>query len=314
MNLFIRHTLFILIAAMPGILQAYSIDETEVTIRFQPDEILIGQPSTMEILVNIPEGGILIWPGPEEIETNKIEILRYGLADTLEHDPDRVRMMQQHSITSWEEGFIPIPPIAFTLIKENDTLFIESKAKLLTVKGVDVDMMEAYKDIKPLVGFPVTFREVLPYILTVALLAIVLYFIVRYLKKRKKPAEEPTIWEKPEVPAHIAAISSLETLRRKELWQQGAIKAYYSELSTILRKYLYKRFRLDAMELTTREIMHYVPGHIESESLLNELKTILELADMVKFAKFYPEEKEHDLMLNKALDFVKKTANVSSEE
>lgn len=280
----------------------------EASIQLSPQEILIGQPADLQLSVTTPATGLLIWPAKEELEAHNFEVLRFGMIDTLEHIDGNIHMRQTHRITAWEGGYIPIPPLEFTFISETDTVTFESRAQLFEVKGVEVDMQEAYRDIKPLFGFPRTFREILPYIFAIIGILLIMLLLIIYLKSRKKPAEEPTIWEKPEVPAHIAAISSLETLRRKELWQRGEIKAFHSELTTILRKYLYKRYQLDALEMTTGEILKYLPGHIEEKELINEFKLIFELADMVKFAKFKPEEQEHEQMLEKALSFVKNTA------
>ncbi len=314
MRSMVKHVSLFLFVLTSVSLNLLGSGDFEASIQLRPQEILIGQPADLEISVKTPDYGLLIWPGKETLEAQKIEVLRFGLVDTLEQAADRITMQQKHRITAWEEGYIPIPPFEFIFITEKDTITFESKAQLFEVRGVEVDMQEGYKDIKPLFGFPRTFREFLPYILlTVGVLLIVLLLIL-FLKKRKKPAEEPTIWEKPEVPAHIAAISSLETLRRKELWQKDEIKAFHSELTAIIRKYLYKRYKLDALEMTTGEILQYLPEHIEEKELQSEFKRIFELADMVKFAKFKPEHQEHERMLEKALVFVKNTAVVINDK
>ncbi len=292
----------------------FGSDDTSATVTIQPQQILIGQPADLQISANIPSGGFLNWPGYEELEDHKIEILNLGLVDTLDRDAGSTTLMQTLRVTSWEEGYIPIPAFEFTFISDNDTIHFESKATLLEVQTVEVDMTDRYRDIRPLFKFPRTFREILPYLLAAIGLLIIVVLIILFLKKRKKPLKEPTIWEKPEVPAHIAAISSLETLRQKELWQKGHIKAYHSELTTILRKYLYKRFHLDAIEMTTREIVQKLPAYIENTALQSDFKNIFELADMVKFAKFNPEDNDHEKVLEKALEFVKKTAEIVNDK
>lgn len=310
----LKHISLLLLILFFAPLNVLGNEDIEASILLRPQEVLIGQPADLQITVSVPADGLLIWPGKEALEAQKIEILRFGMIDTLEQIDDKITLQQTNRITAWEEGYIPIPALEFSYITETDTIIFESKAALFEVKGVEVDMLEGYRDIKPLFGFPRTFREFLPYILlTVGVLLIVLLLIL-FLKRRKKPAEEPTIWEKPEVPAHIAAISSLETLRRKELWQRGEIKAFHSELTTILRKYLYKRYQLDAIEMTTGEILKFLPNHIEEKELINKFKLIFELADMVKFAKFKPEGEAHEQMLEKALEFVKKTAVVINDK
>lgn len=305
-----KHISLLLITLVFAPIYALGNGDIEASILLQPKEVLIGQPADLQITVSVPVDGLLIWPGKEELEAQNIEILRFGVIDTLEHIDEKITMQQKHRITAWEEGYIPIPALEFAFISEKDTIKFESKAQLFEVKGVEVDMQKAYRDIKPLFGFPRTFREILPYILAIIGISLIILLIILFLKNQKKPVQEPTIWEKPEVPAHIAAISSLETLRQKELWQKGEIKAHHSELTAILRKYLYKRFHLDAIEMTTGEILKYIPEHVEEKALQNEFKLIFELADMVKFAKFKPDDQEHERMLEKALLFVKNTADI----
>ncbi len=292
----------------------FGSEKTSATVRLQPKQITIGQPAELHIRASVPSDGVLIWPGVEQLKGQKIEILTHGSIDTLFFDTEKTSIQQINRITAWQEGYIPIPPLEFIFITENDTTHFESKAQLFDVQGVEVDMQEMYQDIRPLFAFPRTFREFLPYLLTIIGLLLVMFLLLRFLKRRKKPLKEPTIWEKPEVPAHIAAISSLETLKQKELWQKGHIKDYHSELATILRKYLYKRFHLDAMEMTTREIIHQLPVYVEDITNQNKLKMIFELADMVKFAKFLPNADDHTLALEKSLDFVKNTAQIENNK
>ena len=45
------------------------------------------------------------------------------------------------------------------------------------------------------------------------------------------------------------------TLEKKELWQKGEIKAYYSELTDIARNYIEEAIEIPAMESTTSELI-----------------------------------------------------------
>ena len=47
----------------------------------------------------------------------------------------------------------------------------------------------------------------------------------------------------------------LEKLKQAQLWQNGKIKAYYSDLSDILRLYIENRYNSPALEMTTDEIL-----------------------------------------------------------
>ncbi len=277
------------------------------SVKIEPGEILIGQPTQMSIEIEVPAGGVIVWPDISKLEEKEIEVLRFGLPDTLVKTDTGLKMQQLHRITAWQESYIALPPLEFLHIIENDTVRFQSTALLFEVKSVEVDMSDMIRDIKPLWNIPITFREILPYFLATIALAILIFLIINYLRRTKKTEEKLTIWEKPTVPAHIAAISSLETLRRKQLWQQGKMKQHHSELTFILRNYLYKRYHLDAVEMTTAEILQTLPKYVADESLVKKFNEIFGMADLVKFAKHAPEEDEHDRSLGKALDFVKST-------
>ncbi len=279
----------------------------EIDVSLQPKEISIGQHARLNIEVDFPGDRFLILPVFNDTITSKIEVLRYGRPDTLLHDQNRLVLQQQHTITAWEEGFFPIPPMEFISISNGDTLIYESEPLLLEVAGVEVDLAEAPKDIKPIFSLPITFRELLPYIIGALLLALLVWLLVRYFRRPRKQEVKPGIWEKPDIPAHVAAISSLESLRNKKLWQKGKVKLYHSELTDILRMYLEKRFRIKALEMTSAEILDQMQQKFRENDKPEQLNSILELADLVKFAKYQPDARQNEDVLELAIGFVKET-------
>lgn len=272
-----------------------------------PGEIVLGQHSRLVIEVEAPSDGIIVLPGVGDIETENIEVVRYGAPDTLHKDGQLIALRQNHVITAWEEGYFPITPLVFRHIADGDTTVFESKAALLQVQGVEVDMAGQYKDIRPIIRIPVGLRDLMPWLLIIPAMALLLYFMIRWLRNRKPVVAEESIWEKPDVPAHIAAISSLETLRRKKLWQAGKTKQYHSELTTILRLYLHKRFEINALEMTTSEIMHLLDNKLDHPLIRGKAREIMEAADLVKFAKYRPDPEANERALEAALEFVRNT-------
>ena len=279
----------------------------QARLSIEPQEILIGASARMMIEVEVPAEGVTVWPDVEEATDNNIEVLRFGVPDTIRKEEHILSLRQIHSITAWKDDFIPIPPLQLLHIANGDTIVFETKAHLLHVKGVEVDMDGLYKDIKPLFNIPYTFKELYPYFLILLALGAIIFFLIRYFRRPVLQEAEPAIPEKPGVPAHIAAISGLETLKRKQLWQKGEIKQYHSELADILRKYISRRFYIDAIEMTTSQVMHHLPQKLSNNEALGLLRSIFEMADLVKFARFKPLPDEHALMMDKALEFVKNT-------
>ncbi len=92
-----------------------------------------------------------------------------------------------------------------------------------------------------------------------------------------------------------------------KLWQQGLNKEYYTALTETVRRYIVDRFGVNAMELTSAEILDSLRKDEEVASVYDRLKQILLLADFVKFAKIHPLPDENDLSLTNAYLFVNET-------
>lgn len=133
-----------------------------------------------------------------------------------------------------------------------------------------------------------------------------LYFLYR---KYASKEEEVIVAPEPEViiPAHVKALNSLTSLRDQQLWQQGKVKEYQSELTHIIRAYLEDRYDVPALENTTHEIVKSLQSQNLMTGNIESLKRILQVADLVKFAKARPDESVHDTFMNEAVELVNKT-------
>jgi hypothetical protein len=128
-------------------------------------------------------------------------------------------------------------------------------------------------------------------ILIALLVAALIYLIVRKIQKRmKEKASGPEI---PKTPEEIAE-ERFKTLAQSSLLREGRIKEYYIELSEIIRHYLEGRHKVSAPDRTTTELFRELKNSSISQSLVGEIKNLLSLCDLVKFAKFIPEESRYE--------------------
>lgn len=302
--------LFILLIVVSG--QA----QTEATITLDTNAISVGDQINLHLTLTAPKGTIIEWPNINDTIITEIEVLEKSKVDTtLSQDKSKVILHQSLKITSFDSGYYAIPPFHFKYKKPGDPLVqsTETQAILLSVHTVPVDTSKEIRDIKEPIRAPFTFREALPWIIGLLLLAGSVYFIMYYLKKRKKAEPVFRMPVKIKLPPHQIALDALEALRNKKLWQSGQVKAYHTELTDIIREYILNKFAIHAPELTSDEILNalnFTAADPEARKKLNEAFVV---ADLVKFAKMQPLPMEHDASLNNAIDFVKATMFIGNQ-
>ncbi len=205
-----------------------------------------------------------------------------------------------------DTGTVFIPPVPFVYTVRGDTTVhrAHTNALALTVRGVPVDPKGDIRDIKPPVSAPWTFRDFLPYLIALLVLAAAGYGYYYYRKKQreKRAAYVPP---KPKVAPHTAALYALRELEEKKLWQNGQVKQYYSEVTDIIRTFFERRWSFIALELTSDEILHHVRQFPESEALWDVLQPFFVTADLVKFAKHAPTPQDNENELKWAYDIVR---------
>ncbi len=129
--------------------------------------------------------------------------------------------------------------------------------------------------------------------------------LIYWLKHRKhKPEDKVVIEEAIIIPAHEKALTALNALNKAELWQNGRIKEYQSGLTDIIRTYLEDRYQVKALEMTTDEISRALENTDFEPKYKADLREILQVADLVKFAKAIPTDNIHEVFMSKAVDFV----------
>jgi hypothetical protein len=279
------------------------------------NKILIGDQVRMKVQLTYPSGASIIWPILSDTLNGKIEIVKRSKVDTLTKGGKNFTLGQTYTITSFDSGSFYVPQIEFKYKNPADTVYFAAftDSLLLNVNTIKVDTTLAIKDIKGPLSVPLTFMEILPYLIGAVVLALIVWFVIYYLRKRKR-GESLIDFSKPKIPPHEIALRALEELRNKKLWQNNRVKEYYTELTEIIRTYIEGRFNILAMEMTTDEIMtSMIPSGIQN-TLKNKLRQMLVLADLVKFAKSNPLPHEHDQSLDIAFEFVNETKLIEVAE
>lgn len=278
--------------------------------RIDTNSILIGDQINLDISFTTSVKNKILWPLLNDTISENIEIIEKSKIDSLLSDDKHLLTLKQKIlITSFDSGNFVIPPIRFNFKKPGDNIshFKESNPLMLKVNTIAVDTTKNIMPIKSPIEAPVSFMEVLPWIIAALAFALILFLIIYFIRKRKKNEPLLQIRKKPKRPAHEIALKSLENLKEKKLWQKGMIKKYHSELTEIIRIYFDNRFNIHAVEMTSDEILKEVNNIDISDELKDNIKNMLILADLVKFAKEKPLPSDQELSLNNAIIFVKNT-------
>lgn len=286
-----------------------------VSASLDSSSIKVGQQVMLRLSAEQDDKTILIWPVFSSHLSKEIEIVRQEKIDTtFSQDKRSIYYNQNLIITSFDSGVFTIPPFRFQYISYNDTFSVFTDSLQLFSATLPVDTLKGFHDITGPVDPPFGWDEIIGYIFiafAILIAALLIYFYIQKRKNRKK--HEPLSPQQPLIPAHVIALQSLQNLLEHKYWQKGEVKKYYSELTDIIRIYLHNRFDIDAIEMTTAEILHDVSFfHIHSDSI-HSLSRLLSIADLVKFAKYLPDTHEHEHAYQKALSFVEQTADKSDQ-
>lgn len=298
-----------------GLLLFFFINNSEVVgqgfnaeVTSDTTTILIGQQFNLQLILSHPKAQVVNWIDiPDTL--GKLEVVNKSALDTLPSDPALLRLRQVLTITCFDSGYYVIPPFQFSYKQAGDTtsLIAATRPLLITVNTIPVDTTKAIKAIKAPVEVPWTLADFLPYIGIVILLALLIWLVL-FLKKKFKKKEvlfTPTI---PTRPAHEIALEELKKLEDEKIWQQGDFKQYHTRLTDIIRQYIENRWQIPALEQTTDEIVAgFSKGMLPAE-LLEKLRSTLQMADLVKFAKMVPVAYENEQSISIVYEIVRLTA------
>lgn len=243
---------------------------------------------------------------------DSIELRTSYKTDTLEIGSGRIQINYKVPVQAFDSGTFRLPE--FVYVSERDS----ARSNVLTLNVVPVKVTAD----DPIAGYaPVAepegkkFTDVLPnwladywwiILIALALAAGAVWALRRYKK------EGTVLPKKPQPTPYEAAMRDLRALKAKNLWEQGLEKEYFTRLTDILRTYLDRRFGINAMEMTTREIMERL-----YESDLRDkreyMRQILSVADFVKFAKVRPLPADNIAAYENAVRFVEETKPVTPD-
>ena len=231
-------------------------------------------------------------------------------ADTVKRDNGRMQIKITIPVQAFDSGSYRIDPIIFVsgvdTVKSNPLPFSVYPVKVNTTAEISPDS----GPLSPDTSWWQKFTDKIPdfiyrfwWLILVFICAVVVlvYMWRRYRKEgvviRRKPLPSP----------YEVAIRDLDMLKNARLWENGDEKGYFTRLTDILRTYLYGRFGINAMEMTTAQILHTLSSQDDVRDKKDYVRQILDVADFVKFAKMRPLPDDNIGAFANALRFVEET-------
>lgn len=261
-----------------------SMISQELVTSIDSTSIFIGEEITYKLEVHSDTLNLIKFP--ESKSFIPMEVLKTYDSDTITSNKKYI-ISKKYVLTNFDPGnyILPKQKVVFG----DTTLY--SNSKKIEVKLVEVDTAkQGLYDIKPVFQANKS-KFLLKYIYFLILILILIYLYI-YRKKlfinNRNFKYEKSPYEK--------AKTDIDGIRNNDYHIGEKIKEYYSKLSFILRNFLEKKVFDRSLESTTDELL-YELNKIKSKgelqlisSTLDNIHGVLKTADLVKFAKYQPEE------------------------
>lgn len=309
----IRNFFILVVMMVVGAASAFS-QSVSVKASLDSVNVQMGRMSTIHLSVSQPAAVNGHFPLFSKMTDNGIiplcgdsVELRYPVAVDSVATDGRLNIKLDVPVQSFDSGYYQLP--AFDYVVGKDT--VRSNSLVLKVYPVNATADTPIGDFASTADpADPSFFDFLPdwvvdfwWLILIIILAIVA-FILALRRYRKEGSLLP---KKPEPLPYDVAINSLRDLKERQLWQQGQEKEYYTELTDILRKYLFGRFGINAGEMTSRQILNRIRANKEIADKAPYFRQILSMADFAKFAKVRPLPEDNVQAYDNALRFVEET-------
>lgn len=289
------------LAAIEGFAQVTvdaSIDSTQ---------LFIGQQAKIKLQVSMNAGQNLLMPQFPDTIVAGVEVVDVAKPDTqMLNGNKRLLISQEYTVTSFDSALYYLPPFEVSV---DNKLYRSKNLLALKVYSVPVDTLhpDQFFGPKPIQEVSITWGDIdtLVYSLLIMLIlaGVSVFFVIRY--RDNKPIIK-IIKIEPKLPPHQMAMKKIDEIKSDKAKLRNDPKAYYTELTDVIRTYIKDRFNFNALEMTSAEIIEHLM-QVKDQQSIAELKSLFETADLVKFAKHAPLMNENDMNLVNAVDFINET-------
>ena len=290
-------------------IEVVSPQNVEVEGKVNSTDVQVGKPFTLDLSLKVPYGWFVEW-NDFAIDTlsEQIDIIKRGNVERTADADSNVIVKQQLTLMTFDTGQVRLPAVGLTYARSfDDPMRMKAFTEPIDLYATTmvVDTLQPYKPIIAPLDAPISMKEVFPWLLVVLLAVLVgLGFWLFFKRRKKRVDQDGNIVRGPVIPPYDKAVDDLKRLREEKLWQSGKVKEYFSSLTDIAREYIEGQFGVNAVEMTTDDIMEEIRPLRFPKETYDKLKDTMEVADLVKFAKYTASTLESDTALTSMTEFV----------
>ena len=257
--------------------------------RVDPAQVTVGDLIRLTLTVKADPGVEVDLPEPDP-DMGEFQVLGHEVAGPVEDDGHRI-LTVVYTLALYKTGSFEIPPVAVGYRGEGvQAGSVRTREHSVRVESTLSDDSKDILDIKGPLEIPRSLWSLWPWFAAALGLAALIFLYLR-----RKGGEAPSaVSRKPRLSPYDEAYRALRRLRDSGLLEEGQLKPYFTRLSEIIRRYLERRYLIQAMESTTTQLL----DQLRKMSLaLDELKLFRDFfpcCDLVKFAKYAPPVPEQE--------------------
>ncbi len=285
------------------VLAAGPVSATQLIPDLQvPDSLMVGDLFHLSLSVVAPAGSQVVPPAEESFGKATVREWNTSRNETAGGDSS----VFSYVLTTYIPETCTIPPLQLLVIQDDviDTLTTDTLMVPL-YSAIPAESVDSTLDIKDLrdpfsAGTPSLWW--LWALCALVVLAVGGWLLYRWLEGRRAgPGVAPL------PPPYEEAMESLRELELRNLVRQGQVQQHVFCLSEILKRYIERRFAVNAQEFTTEEIMLWLRASAVPREVRLYAEKFFADSDPVKYAKWLPEDSTLHGMSKQVRSFVSET-------
>lgn len=263
------------------------------------NSVIIGDhfPYTLSIIV--PRNAVVTFPRPDS-GFGSFEVKSFQektVKNTYANNAKKVEGV--YLLAAYDLGNFTIPTMNVSIQDGTSKRSIVFPPLEVTVREVSANAADKgdIRDVKPPFSIPYPWKLIAAVLAGLAIFSAIIFALIRYFK-RKKAVDEPQVVIQLE--PYEEAKRKFESINAGSFLIDEMYKEYYSSVSEVIREYLQKQFRMDALEMTTSELLVATKSFKLTWETQDTFRQWLQSADLVKFAKHFPTRIEGEEYLVQA--------------